>query len=369
MKVAIVHDYIKEYGGAERVLEALHEVFPDATIFTLVYLPEFLGPHKKRFDKFRIKTSFLQSFPFKSKLISLFRLISKVAFKSFDFGSFDIVIVSATGAYSPNAINKKSALQICYCHTPPRYLYGFSTARQWSNNQLIKFVSRILNRFLRIADIDSAKNVDFFIANSQNVANRIRKFYKRDAEVIYPPVDDNIKPVKKKNNDKFFLAGGRLARPKNISLIIETFKKLGWPLKVFGKEFAGYGQELIDLAGDRKNIEFLGEIDDNYKISLMQQAQTFIFAAQDEDFGITPVEAMAAGTPVVAYRSGGVMESVVQNQTGVFFDTLSVQALEDALKKIINIDFDPQDIHKYAKRFVKSRFREKIHKFVRSLNK
>ena len=191
MRVALVHDYIKEYGGAERVLEALHEIWPNAPVFTSIYLPEFLGPHKNRFKNWDIRTSFLQYLPFKKKLISSFRLITPFVFKMFDFSKFDLVIVSATGAYNPNMINKKTALQICYCHTPPRYLYGFATARDWKKNLFFKVLGEIANHFLRLVDYKSAQNVDFFIANSRNIAGRIKKFYRRNSTVIYPPIEMN----------------------------------------------------------------------------------------------------------------------------------------------------------------------------------
>jgi len=173
MKVAIVHDYIKEYGGAERVLESLCEVFPDAQIYTLIYSSSFLGPHAERFEKFKIHTSFLQYIPFKNKLISPIRIIAPLVFKTFDFSKFDVVTVSQTGAYTPNMIDKKSAIQICYSHTPPRYLYGYATARDWKKNLFLKVVGELMNHILRILDYKSSQNVDYFIANSNNVASRI----------------------------------------------------------------------------------------------------------------------------------------------------------------------------------------------------
>src|SRR3989344_1108428 len=198
MKIAIVHDYIKEYGGAERVLEALHEIWPDAPVFTSVYLPEFLGPHKDRFKDWNIRTSMAQRLPFKAKLISPLRIIAPILFKSFDFSGFDVVIVSATGAYSPNSIRTKNQerrtknpLQICYCHTPPRYLYGFATAREWKNNLIFRDFGELANHFLRLIDFKSSQNVDYFIANSKNVAGRIKKFYRKDSTVIYPPIEMN----------------------------------------------------------------------------------------------------------------------------------------------------------------------------------
>ncbi len=384
MRVALVHDYIKEYGGAERVLESLHEIWPDAPVYTTVFLPEFLGPHRNRFTNWKIKTSFLQFLPFKSKLISPIRIIAPFVFRSFDFSSYDVVIVSATGAYAPNFINKKSALHICYCHTPPRYLYGYATAREWKKNIIFRVLGEIANHFLRLVDYKSSQNVDFFIANSKNVAGRIKKFYKKDATVIYPPVEiPNLKlqiPNKSKiqnskysiQNTEYYLAGGRIARPKHIDLIIEAFVKLKLPLKIFGRGFAGYELELKSKANSK--IEFLGEVNDSEKLELMRGAKAFIFASEDEDFGITPVEAMSVGTPVIAYRSGGVVESVVdpsassgrQKPTGIFFDELSIDSLSKAIKEFSNLKIDPKDCVAQSQKFSKERFKKEIKEFVKS---
>lgn len=364
MKIALVHDYIKEYGGAERVLETLHEIYPDAPVFTTVYLPEFLGPHRERFEKWNIKTSFLQFLPFVNKLISLIRLVAPFVFNTFDFSKYDVVIVSATGAYSPNNINKKGAIQICYSHTPPRYLYGFATAREWKNNLFFRIVGELANHFLRLADYKSSENVDHFIANSKNISGRIKKFYKKDSTVIYPPVEINsaIKNSSKSKKD-YFLAGGRLARPKHLDLIVETFSKLNLPLKIFGRGFAGYELELKQKA--KSKIEFLGEVSDEEKLELMRKAKAFVFASEDEDFGITPVEAMAMGTPVIAYRSGGVLESVVENKTGLFFDELTVKSLGDAMKRLSKAKITSEACQKQAQKFSKERFKKEITEFVK----
>ncbi len=363
MKIAIVHDYIKEYGGAERVLEALHEIYPQAPIYTSLYLPDFLGPHRKRFEKMDIRTSFAQQLPIKSKLISPLRLVTSLIFKSFDFSKFDLIIVSATGAYMPNLIKKKNAVQVCYCHTPPRYLYGFATAREWKKNILFRLLGETANNFLRPVDYKSAQNVDYFISNSKNVKERIKKFYKKEAVVIYPPVDIlNNKTLKKED---YYLAGGRLARPKHIDLIIKTFTKNKLPLKVFGKAFAGYGEELRAIAG--KNIQFLGEVTDLEKEDLMSRAKAFVFASEDEDFGITPVEAMSFATPVITYRSGGVIESVIEGKTGIFFDKLTVESLDEAIKKLKQIKFNKDEILNHAKKFSKNRFKKEIKEFVEKI--
>lgn len=359
MKIAIVHDYIKEYGGAERVLEALHEIWPDAPVYTSVYLPQYLGPHRERFKDWDIRTSYFQKVPFNAKLISPFRIIAPCVFTRFDFSKFDVVIVSATGAYFPNLINKGKAIQICYCHTPPRYLYGFATAREWKKNIVFRILGEVANHFLRIADYNSSKNVDYYIANSHNVAERIKKFYRKESTVIYPPVD--IKQVHKENiKQEYYLAGGRLARPKHIDLIVKACEELKVPLKVFGKAFGGYEIEI-----QNSNIEFVGEVSDEEKYQLMANAKAYIFAAEDEDFGITPVEAMAQGTPVIAYRSGGVVESVIDRKTGIFFDELAVDSLKKAIKQFENVKIDPNDCKRQAEKFSKSRFKKEIETFVK----
>ncbi|HUQ84725.1 MAG TPA: glycosyltransferase [Candidatus Limnocylindrales bacterium] len=366
MKVAIVHDYIKEYGGAERVLETLLEIYPDADVFTSLYAPEFLGPHKARFEKYNIKTTFLNSIPFRHKLISPLRLLSTIAFSSLDLSSYDVVIVSQTGAYFPNLIKKKSALQICYTHTPPRYLYGYATARDWKKHKIIAAVAQVANHFLRMTDFNSSKNVDYFIANSDEVAARIKKFYRRDATVIYPPVDiSNQQSAISNHEDKnYYLTGGRLARAKGIDVIVKAFNSNGLTLKIFGKGFAGYEEELKEIAN--KNIEFVGEVSDSEKLELMRNAKAFMFTSHDEDFGITPVEAMGMGTPVLAYKSGGVKETVVDGKTGLFFDENTPEKLNDVIKKFEKMKISPDECIKQAKKFSKERFKKNIQEFVKS---
>jgi len=406
MKVALVHDYIKEYGGAERVLEALHEIWPNAPVYTSVYLPEFLGPHKARFRNWDIRTSFLQHLPFKEKLISPFRLVTPLVFKKFDFSKFDVVIVSATGAYSPNIIETRDKRQetrrpihFCYCHTPPRYLYGFATARDWKKNIVFRVIGEIGNHFLRLVDFKSAQNVDFFIANSKNVAGRIKKFYRKDSAVIYPPVDfarsqrhvsDDVRLYNFKSQSSnsvslsksrlqtdrqptfsssesglsprfYFLAGGRIAKPKHIDLIVETFTKLKLPLKVFGRTFAGHDSQFMIHNSD---IDFVGEVTDEEKLELMKNAKSFVFAAEDEDFGITPIEAASVGTPVIAFASGGVLESVIDGKTGILYRLNDIYHLSKAVKDFEKTKFDTDEILKHAQKFSKERFKKEIREFV-----
>jgi glycosyltransferase involved in cell wall biosynthesis len=408
LKVALVHDYIKEYGGAERVLETLHELFPDAPVYTSVYIPEFLGPHKDRFKGWEIHTSWLQHVPFKHKLISPFRLVSPWIFKEFDLSDFDVVIVSATGAYFPNMIQTKSpltplsqegnmishlskgergnlkkrrALHICYCHTPPRYLYGYATARDWKKHKVFAVLGALANHFLRLVDFTASKNVDYYIANSQEVVARIKKFYRRDATVIYPPVEvgasgQGLETSKRASNQTnpynlepktYFLTGGRLARAKHVDLIVRACAELGVPLKVFGRGFAGYEEELKREARGEKQearIEFLGEVTDEEKAVLMHGAKAFLFAAEDEDSGITPVEAMAAGTPVIAYRSGGIVEKITEGKTGIFFDQLMTKSLQNTIKRFEKMKFNSETCKKQANQFSKQIFMKKVREFM-----
>jgi glycosyltransferase involved in cell wall biosynthesis len=367
MKIALVHDYLKEYGGAEVVLEALSDIFPEADIFTTLYCPRFFGPHRQRLEKKwhgRIHQSFFKFVPFARKIISPLRLLSPLAFKSFDFSGYDFIVTSATGAYFPNALDKKSAKLICYCHTPPRYLYGLPTARDLKKYPIFNFFAQIANHFLRLLDFKYAQNVDQFIANSQTTAARIQKFYRRDSVVVNPPVDisPEAKQSKKIVCEPFFLTGGRLARAKRYDIAIQACNQLKLPLKIFGRDFAGFEAELKEIS--IPTVEFLGEIDNDTRNRLFSQAKAFIFCSDNEDFGIVPVEAMAAGCPVVAYRSGGVTETVIDEKTGVLFDKLTPDSCAQAIKKLDKLKIDPRDCISQAQQFSKEKFVAKIKKLV-----
>jgi len=375
MKVALVHDYIKEYGGAERVLEALHEIWPEAPVYTSLYLPEFLGPHKKRFEGWKIVTSIFQEFPFKDKIISPLRIVSGKIFAAFDFSNYDLVFVSATGAYIPNKIRiPKKCLHICYCHTPPRYLYGYATARNWKKSLAGRILGEFANHFLRLADFEASQKPDFYIANSNEVRRRIKKFYRREATIVYPPVEmaDSILPANlparhEKKNGEYYLAGGRLARPKHIDLAIKAIIKMKFRLKIFGKAFAGYESELKDMAG--RGVEFVGEVDDNKLSDLYRNCKALIYPSEDEDFGIIPVEVAAFGKPVIAFKSGGVVESVIEGKTGIFFDKLTVGSIISAIERLEKTNISREECIKNAQKFSKERFKREIVEFVKNSRK
>lgn len=379
MKIALVHDYLKEYGGAEVVLETLSDIFPDASIFTTLYKPQYFGPHRQRLEAkwgSRIHQSFFQYLPFAHKLISPLRLISPLAFQSFDFSGFDLIITSATGAYFPNSLNKKSARLVCYCHTPPRYLYNLATARDLRQYPLINFFAQIANHFLRLLDFKYAQNVDQFIANSRTTTSRIQKFYRKDSIVINPPVNTpKESPLSKgeasrqrgeglKTRGGFYLTGGRLTHAKRYDIAIEACNQLKVPLKIFGRDFAGVENSLRQLAGP--TIEFLGEITNQQRMKLMGQAKAFIFCSDNEDFGIVPVEAMAAGTPVVAYKSGGVVETVVDGKTGILFDDLAPASCAAAIQKLAKSHLKSSDCISQAAKFSPEIFTQKIQKLIYS---
>ena len=361
MKIALVHDYLKEYGGAERVLEALHEVWPKAPIFTLVYVSRYLGPHKKRLEKWPVKPLIPQWFYPAAKLISPLRLLAPLLFKNLDLSDYDLILVSATGAYNPNLVKCRQKTHFCYCHTPPRYLYGLPTAREWKKYWWFRIPAQIFNHFLRLVDFRSAQKVDYFMANSKNTVSRINKFYRKKAIVIYPPVDVKKDLGKTKIGD-YFLAGGRLARPKRVDLAIKACNKLKLPLKIYGRAFAGYGEELRAMAGP--TIEFSGEITDKQKDELYRNCRAYIFPAEEEDFGISPVEALGFGKPVIALRQGGVLESVLEGETGEFFDKPTVESLVKVLTNFEPKRYKPENCFKQAKRFSKERFKKEIKKFI-----
>lgn len=370
MKVAIVHDYLKEYGGAERVVETLLEVWPNAPVYTTVFLPEFAGPHRLRVEKWNIKTSFLQNIPFKAKLISLFRFIAPLVFYSMDLSGFDVVITSTAGTYtSPNFVRiGKKTLLINYCHTPPRYLYGYPVANDWKNNMFrrtLLILGQIPMYFLRILDKMAAQVPNFVIANSKEVAGRIKRFYGRDAIVIYPPVEiPKLENGLKKEN--YYLIGGRVSRHKGHDIAIKAFTKLGYKLKVFGGTFASYGLDQFK-AGAGDNIEFLGEVSEAEKWNLMKHAKAFVFPSEQEDFGIAPVEAMASGTPVIALGQAGPLETVIDGKTGLFFKERTVESLIKAVNRFNDLgrrSITAQNCINQAKKFSKERFKKEMLQFV-----
>ena len=385
MRIALVQDYLKEYGGAEAVFETLTDIFPDADIFTTLYCPKFFGPHKERLEKkwgTRVHQSFFKYIPFAYKIISPLRLFSPLSFKLFNFSSYDLIITSATGAYFPNALRKKSARLICYCHTPPRYLYGLPTARNLKKYPILNFLAQIVNHFLRLLDFKYAKNVDEFIANSATTAARIQKFYRRDSIIINPPIDlPTVSPLLKgkaaktrgieivgatlagaQKGESFYLTGGRLARAKRYDIAIEACNQLKAPLKVFGRDFVGFESELRKISGS--TIEFLGEVTQEEKAKLFSDALAYLFCSDNEDFGMVSVEAQSYGCPVVGYKSGGIIETVIDGKTGILFDELTPDSCANAIEKLNKLNLKSSDCIENSQKFSTENFIQKIKSLV-----
>ena len=362
MKIALVHDYLNEFGGAERVLESLSELYPKAPIYTAFYKEG--SPAHKRFKHKKIVTSWAQRVPgFVDYLHSPLRFLAPQVWESFDFDKFDVVISSASWYITKGIVTSPDTTHVCYCHTPPRYLYGYPTSRNLQRFWPVRVYGALVNKQLREYDFLSAQRVDAFATNSENTRARIKKFYRKDAKVIFPPVNvATFSPKEKVEKEDYFLTGGRLVGAKHFDLIIKAAEKLDVPLKIYGS--GPLEAELRDLAGG--NVEFLGRVSDEKLVELYQRARAFVVAAEDEDFGITPVEAMAAGTPVVAYAGGGYKETVVEGKTGVFFKSLKVGAVARAIDKVLSSKFKVLNLTQQAEKFSEERFKKQISEFVKS---
>lgn len=368
MKVALVHDYLREYGGAERVLEALHEIWPEAPIFTAFYNPSSLGIHADKFKGWDIRTSWLQNLPFANRLLSPLRIFAPKIFEGFDFSEYDLVISSCNLYFSKAIIAKTGTKNLSYIHTPPRYLYGYTTSFNYKKHWWTRVVAEIMNHFLRVTDFETSQRPGVLIANSENVAARIKKFYRREAEVIYPPVDVEELLKVKKLKGKYFLTLNRLSRGKGTEIAVAACSRLNLPLKV-----ASGGGELGNLkriAG--KSVEFVGEVTEEEKGKLFSEAIALIACSEDEDFGITVVEAQAAGVPVIAAKAGGHLETVIEGKTGEFYlpgflgdfktyvDSVSVDNLVEVLEKFKPSKYKEEDLRKNAEKFSKENFKKKI---------
>lgn len=357
MKIALVHDHLNQLGGAEKVLLALHEIYPNAPIYTITYDKLAMG---KSFESLDIRTSFIQRMPFGIKHYKWFLPFMPAAFEQFDFSNYDVVI-SSSSAYSKGIITKPETLHICFCHTPTRYLWNdhFDYIRTIRGPKFIKKFVQLFSTYLRIWDKLSADRVNKFIANSSYVKQRIGKYYQRNADVIYPPVETSQFSLSTPKD--YYLIVSRLRPYKKVDLAVAAFNKLGLPLKIIGG-----GEEerrLKEMA--KPNIEFLGIIDDEQKRIYVSQCKAFI-NPQEEDFGIAAVEAMAAGRPVIAYAKGGAIESVVSGVTGIFFTEQTAQSLISAVEEFEQKQqqFDPQKIQQHARKFDTELFKKHIKEYV-----
>ncbi|MEI7741964.1 MAG: glycosyltransferase [bacterium] len=356
MKIALVHDQLLQRGGAENVLEVFARMFPEAPIFTLFYDPERMG---KKFPPSRVKPSFLNSMPGAKKHYQWYLTMMPLATESYDLRGFDLVL-SSSSAFAKGALIHPGTKHICYCHTPTRYLWSdtHSYIEELKRSRLVKLGVKPFLPLLRMWDKQAADRVDHFIANSKTVADRITQYYRRDSEAIYPPVDLKLFSIAPKQ-DNFFLVGGRLVGYKRYDLVVKAFSQTGIPLKVFGvgPEF----DRLREMA--KSNVEFLGAIDEKTKAELYQKALAFIHP-HVEDFGITAIESMASGRPVLAYGAGGAVETVIPGKTGAFIEE---QIWEDIADFAIRFDptaWNPAEIRKHAEKFSEERFEAEMRAFI-----
>lgn len=364
MKIALVHDYLREYGGAERVLESLHKLFPDAPVYTAFVDKDALGIHWKKFENWNIKETWISEIPFYKKLYSPFRIFAPSAFEDLDLSKFDVVI-SSSNAYFAKAVRVPNGTHYCYCHTPARSLYGYSTMSDWRSNPITRICGELINHYLRMVDFEVAQKVNVFIANSQETKMRIEKFYRRDSLVMYPPVivseKIDVKQRQKALKNGYYLYVNRLAFAKHPEIAVAACNNLQLPLKVVGD--GKMLPELKEKAGP--TVEFLGSVSDEQLHELYQGAKALLYPVEDEDFGIVPVEAMGHGVPVIAHNSGGPRETIKDGESGVLFDDLSIQGLTAAIHTASEKQFDPSKLHKYAKRFSTAQFEKKISQLLK----
>ena len=359
LNIALVHDWLTNHAGGERVLLEMSNLFPKAPIFTSVYDPKGAAPFK---DK-DIRPSFLQKFPLLKSKRELLVPLTPFAFEQINLSKYELILSSCSMA-SKGVLSKPGAIQICYCHTPSRYLWEPEVDSRAKSGFFSGLRQRTAHK-MRIWDRIAADRVDYFLANSKYVAARIKKYYQRDSIVVYPPVDvDAYKPGKKSEVKDYFLFVSRLVRYKKCDLVIDAFNDLGLPLKIIGQ---GPDKKYLQQKA-KSNIEFLGYLSDDEIKKYYSFAKAFVFAAE-EDFGIVPVEAMACGRPVIAFSGGGVKESVVDGVTGVLFDEQTPQCLINTIKNFDSEKFDPVKIRNQAEKFSREVFRTKYLEAVESILK
>jgi len=355
MNIAVVHDWLTDFAGSEKVVLEMLKVFPAAPVYTSIYDKGKV----KEFKDVKVYTTYLQKLPLAKKLRSLMIPLMPLAFEQLDFSKYDLVISSSTSA-AKGIITRPGTCHICYCNTPTRYLWESAVDKRASDSWL----KRRVNHQLRIWDSVAAERPDFYIANSKNVARRINKYYRRDAEVVYPPVDIdfyNPKKSERKIGD-FYLFVGRLIPYKRADLVIEAFNKSGVELRIIGS-----GSEEKKLRGMAKdNIRFLGRASDKILRKNLLATRAVIFPSE-EDFGIVPVEAMACGTSVIAFADGGATETVVPGVTGEFFSEQSPEALIEVVKNFKLENYKFENLRKQAEKFSAANFRKNFKQTVEKM--
>lgn len=359
MKIALVCDFLTKLGGAQKVLLAFHEIYPDAPIYCLLYSEEGT---RGVFKDCKIVESSLSHSWFRNRHKFLLPKLS-AAIEEFDLSSYDIVL-SSSDSFAHGVITKPKTLHICYCHTPMRYVWDWSHEYLKENNighGIVGLTIRSILHKIRIWDKVAADRVDKWLANSECVADRIAKFYRVTATVVYPPVDVEQIKVADSAPEDFYVIASRLEPYKGTRLAVEAFNKNGKKLVIIGE--GSQKRELQRIAKD--NITFLGWKDPKFIYDYLHRAKAFVFPVED-DFGIAPVEAMAAGRPVIAFSKGGALESVVDGKTGVFFKEMTSDSLSDAVDRLESIydRISIIDCQTQAEKFSRKLFLDRIKKEV-----
>jgi glycosyltransferase involved in cell wall biosynthesis len=357
MKVALVHDYLNQMGGAERVVLALHEIFPQAPIYTSIYDPKRVDTAFQNID---IRTSFMQKLPLVKKHHQPFLPFYPFAMERLDLRGYDLVL-SSSSAFGKGVVTRPETMHICYCHTPMRWCWNYD---EYVERERLGGISRSILPFfitgLRIWDQTSSMRVDHFIANSPVVADRIQKYYRRDSVVIPPPVEASRFTFDATNQaENYFLIVSRFMPYKHIDLAIEACNRLQLPLVIIG---SGRDENrLKSIAGP--TIRFMGRLSDEAVLHYYAHCRAFILPGE-EDFGITPLEAQASGRPVIAYAAGGALASIIDRVTGTFFHKQTVESLVEVLESFDERSYDPQTIRNHALEFDKPRFHRRILQFI-----
>lgn len=341
-KTAIIHDWFCNMGGGDKVAEAFLDIMPDSPIYTSCYLEKSLTPKLKESD---IRVSFLQrKLNQKKDNHQSFLPFMPTAFESFDLNEYDIVL-SSSSSCAKGIITNPNSIHICYCHTPMRYAWEYMYEYTEHMGKLKKTIISFMMNYMKIWDVISANRVDYFIANSKNVANRIWKHYRRKATVIHPPIDTDFFTPGDEDGD-FYLCVSRLVKYKRIDLAVKACNQMQLPLIVIGQG-AEY-ERLKSIAG--KTVQILGRQSDDVIRAHYRRCKAFIFPGE-EDFGMTSLEVQACGKPVIAYKKGGALETVIDEKTGVFFEEQTVESLVKGIKRLEMISIDKNECRKNAEKF------------------
>lgn len=359
-KVAIVCDWLKDFGWAEIVISHLLEIFPKADIFTSVFFMQ----ENKLFAQRNITTSFIQKIPLLNRSHKLALMLRPYAFESFDFSEYDIVI-SSSSAESKWIITKPETLHFCYCHTPTRYFWShyheyLEMMEFGILNPIGKWLMPKIVHRLRMWDFLASKRVDFFIANSKNTASRIEKYYKKEAKIISPGLDLENIPFSEEKQDYYFY-NGRCIPYKKFDLIVDTFNKNGKNLIIATNTDNKLYRSLKAKSKENITWKFWLSLDE---INILHsKAKAFLFPPE-EDFGLVPIAAMASGTPVIAYKKWWSLETVVEWVTWIFFENQSIRSLNNTIERFENMEFDAYKIREHALQFDKKNFQENILKYI-----